>query len=462
LACIWPGVFFPPCRRSRLIVLAKGLVAISALCLASLLPAGGQSHKPGRPARHHPTAQAQPERTPVHVCVVVRGPGGKVITGLRRRNFQLFDDGRRQRITDFAENLVLPPPSSRTDRTTPRYIALYFDDIHMDFAGVVQATDGAYGYFSHHLGPWDRIGIFTASGQNTLDFTHDLAKLHQTLLAIRPHPPTLGGDAGCPKITDFEATLILYAHDSVAREVALEAALRCGQSGSFNSENLGRPSLSALHNAQRLVDAEAHRTLSTDEPRASKVIEGLNRLVSRVSKLPDPRSITFISPGFITAKFGHRLDQISERALSLNIIVNAIDMSSQISEPDFRVHGLSRSARRRVALSQAAYSMRVDGASMAAEILIDLPASTGGTFVPNTYSAESAFPKAIPLPSSYYVLTFYPRFLRPDGRFHRLRVALVRHAALYVQARDGYYAPGTINLEIRPVRRARSLLRGRH
>ncbi len=379
---------------------------------------------------------------PVRVCVVVKGRDGKVIAGLRRQNFRLFDDGRPQRITNFAENLVIPPPSSRATLTTPRYIALYFDDLHLDFAGVVRATDGAFGYFSKHLGPWDRVGIFTASGQNTLDFTHDLAKLHQTLLAIRPHPAS---DPGCPKLSDYEAYLLLYTRDPIVHEVALEEAQSCD-----GSERVGgRVPLTTLRRARQLVDTQAHRTLAADEPRASQVIEGLDQLVTRFSRLPDPRSIEFISPGFISAKFGHRIDEISERALKLNIIINSIDMSSQISEPTFNPAGLSSSARHRMALAKAKYGIQVDGASMAADVLMAFPGTTGGTFVPNTYGAESAFPMAVPLPSSYYVLTFYPAYLRHDGSYHLIHVNLVKHSALFLQARGGYFAPGNPELRRR-------------
>ncbi len=100
--------------------------------------------------------------------------------------------------------------------------------------------------------------------------------------------------------------------------------------------------------------------------------------------------------------------------------------------------------------------MVVDRASVAADALMDLAAGTGGNFVPNTYDPEYAFPMAVPLPRSHYVLTFYVSSYRANGSFHRLQVELLRHPGLMVQAQDSYFAPAEPRTPRPAVRRERA------
>src|ERR1022692_2103932 len=68
----------------------------------------------------------------------------------------------------------LPPPPP----VPQRFVALYFDDLHVDFGAVQQPRDAAWRYISTALRPEDRVAIFTSSNQVGIDFTDDRAKLH--------------------------------------------------------------------------------------------------------------------------------------------------------------------------------------------------------------------------------------------------------------------------------------------
>jgi VWFA-related protein len=444
-ACRKAGEFIPkvyrrlakaaPCRPVRWLAAAL-LCAGTVLGLPPLMPG-----HPGKPYIRRSLKQPPRADLAVHIPVVVRDRQGHSIGGLTRRDFRLLVDGQVQTISDFAENIVLPPPTAPNALAMPRYIALYFDDLHMDSSDIIRATDGADGYFAKHLGQWDRLGIFTASGQDTLAFTHNWAKIHQTLLAIHAHPPAVGAENGCPAMTDFEAYLIHDLHQPMAREVGIEGALQCAHQTDPGGAS-GRPSLAALRQAARRADAQARRVVATEEQRSAQFLNGLDRLIDQAATLPDPRRIVVVSPGFLIAAFAQRVDAMARRAAQLNITISTIDLSRQLSQPSFTTRGLSRAQAHQVALAAAKYRMTVERASVAADVLMELAGGTGGNFVPNTYDPEFAFPMAVPLPHSHYVLTFYVPPYRANGSFHRLQVELLRHPGLSVQAQDSYFAPG--------------------
>ncbi len=406
------------------------------------IPARAQAASLGHPIKTpaaYPLRRKRPPEVAIHIPVVVRDPDGHSVGGLRRQDFRLLVDGRFHVISDFAENIIPPAPTSPHAVTTLRYIALYFDDLHMNSTEIIRATDGADGYFAHRLGTWDRVGIFTASGENTLPFTHNLLALHNTLMTIHAHPLPKSIVNGCPPMNDFEGYLVVDIHQALAREVAIEQALQCLH---LETDPAHRAPVAVLRRAARQADVQARRVLAAEERRSAQFLDHLDSLIHTVAQLPDPRRIIVISPGFLTPAFGPQVDDLVRRATQLNITVSTIDIRPQLTQPSFDTAGFSAAQAQRVALAAARYRMKVGEASMATEVVMQLAAGTGGNFVPNTYDPEFAFPMAARLPRSLYILTFeIPRYLA-NGSYHRVRVELLRHAGFSVQAEDGCYVPG--------------------
>jgi VWFA-related protein len=429
--------------------------------LAFSLPIeGGQAPSknlaPAKTEAHEATAHRTPP-PPVQLCVVVRNVRGLAVADLRRDDFRLWDNNRLQKISDFAGNII--PESTHHVRTlgTDRYIAVYFDDLHYDFVQTIRVTDSAYSYFKTLLSFGNKIGVFTSSGEVTLDFTSDPGKLHQALLAIKPHISTKKQAEACPELTDFQAQMLLYGDDPLALKIALEDMNACSTpKGQVDPPTSSLP-VATLRAMKQKIDERARQVIAESEVRSKKSLVGLDNLMSRVSKLPDPRTIIVASPGFMGGSAARQIDLLGRRATRLHIIISALDTTGllrQLPSPA-PTHNAQLDAERE-GIVAAKNQMMADRASMAADVLQDISTMTAGNFVANKDDLESGFKATIPLPPAYYVLGYKPTDSRENGRFHNVRIQVVRHGQMGVQSPPGYYAPGTA-AEI-----ARSAVRDRH
>lgn len=428
----------------------------------SLPAAGGQ-----RARKHHAHAKAAAHKAasmahrtappPVALCVVVRNVRGLAVADLRSRDFRLWDNNRLQRISDFSANIV---PESDLHVRTPgsgRNIALYFDDLHFDFVQTIRVTDSAYSYFKSLLALGNKVGVFTASGDVTLDFTSNREKLHQALLAIKPHISTSKEANACPELTDFQAQMLLYGNDPLALKIALEDLNACSTPKGQADPPISSMPVATLRRMKQTIDARARQVIAESEVRSRKSLEGLDKLIDRVSQMPDPRTVIVASPGFMAGSQAREIDLLSRQATRLHIIISALDTTGfirQLPEPSPTQN--TKLDEERAAVVAAKNQMMADRASMAADVLQDLSTMTAGNFIANKDDLESGFEAAIPLPPAYYVLGYSPTDSRQNGSFHKVRIQVVRHGQMGVQAPPGYYAPGTA-AEI-----ARSSLRGRH
>lgn len=394
---------------------------------------------------------------PVQLCVVVRNERGKVVENLSRRDFRVWDNHRLQRITDFAADIVPAPVRNLKIPGTVRYTALYFDDLHYNFTATIRVTDSAYSYFKSTLGPRSKVGVFTASGEVTQGFTDNAKKLHAALLAIKPHIPPASQSKACPQLSDFQSYMLLYADDPLALRIALDDMNACNSHTGGNDPPASSLPTATLRRMTRTINTRARQVIAESTVRSAKTLEGLSQLITRVSSLPDPRAIIVASPGFLAGSQSRKVDLLARRATHLHIIVSTLDTTGLLQQLPTPAPTHNRKLdEERDAIVAAKNQMMADGASMDADVLLDLSTMTGGNFISNMDDLEAGFQAAVPLPPAYYVLGYYPTDFRENGRFHRVRVRVVRHGLMGVQAPSGYYAPGTA------AQIARSSVRDRH
>jgi VWFA-related protein len=399
--------------------------------------------------------KVQVQRNMVLVRAIVRDSNGRPVPRLRKEDFRLFDNGKPQQIDQFAvessggtsaivrqapekepegEAASEPAPANFTARN---FQAFYFDDVQMKFEDIARARDAADRYLAATLTPVDRAAIFTSSGQGNLDFTDDRAKLHDTLFNLRPRPIIMTDSHSCPDIGDYQAYLIVDVRDPFAISIATDEYYQCHCQNAPSSDPSCQP-----QGEVGIVEGDAMQVQNQWETQSVAVLRGLEQVIRRTALLPGQRSVIFLSPGFLQYNMEAQIEEIADRALRSNVVVNTLDPRGLYAI----IPGGDASQEpvvfpRNAALLGDKQRIIMDGFSKAEEVLYNLSADTGGQFFHNSNDLDRGFRQVGTLADVYYVLAFSPRNLKYDGRFHKLKVSLVNPAGFTLQARHGYFAP---------------------
>lgn len=398
----------------------------------------------------------------VPVRVVVRDAAGHAVANLRKEDFQLFEDGKPQIISNFAvetlaqlqQHVVQPTspapagaaPSTSAFLPPSRFVALLFDDAHLNLQDLMQARLAAMRYLNASVAPTDRVAVFTTSGQTQMDFSDDRAKLRDTLAQLLPHEVTAGrpSNAGdCPPMDFYEADAIQNQHDAQFTAVAVSDALVCQATPGdalAQAANGGQPTAAEITRAQSTVDAVAVRIEEEGEQQNEYAFRRLREVIQRMSSLPGQRNIVFISPGFIYPNMDQEFSELVDRAIRWSVFVNTLDARG-LYTPDFGTD-ISQSYNDPNPVNAGFKgSMHLAGEERRVHLLLNLARDTGGYSFHGRNDLDEGLSQVASAPDTYYYLAFSPQNLKYDGRLHSLKVTLVSKERYTIQARQGYYAP---------------------
>ncbi|HXK02917.1 MAG TPA: VWA domain-containing protein [Verrucomicrobiae bacterium] len=378
----------------------------------------------------------------VQVPVVVRDRQGKAIGTLKKEDFLLFDKGKPQYIARFsvekasgrplgAKEIVDKDksPDAPPSDTPDRFIAYLFDDVHSQFGELAQTRDAVQRQIDTGLRTTDRAAIYTTSGQTQQDFTDSRDDLHRALAALRPRPVTGQGLNRCPIMTYYIADQMENKRDpTVIQAVTLDT---------LNCNNM---TPDQMQQAQQLASAAARNELGLGDHETRLAMGVIRDLIRRMAAMPGQRTVILISSGFLTLpEHATEKSEIMDRAIKANVLLNALDArglytyTSDITRPGTN------------AVTQTMLSrMDRENASANADVMAELAAGTGATFVQNSNDFDGGLRRLATAPEYYYLLAFSPQNLRMDGSFHSLKVTLAKTVAIKdaaLSARKGYYAP---------------------
>jgi len=163
-------------------------------------------------------------------------------------------------------------------------------------------------------------------------------------------------------------------------------------------------------------------------------LQGIEVAVRRLAAMPGQRTLVLVSPGFLTLTQGDKVDALINRALHEGVMISALDARGLYAR---NPHGM---IAERPDLSTRKTVLFNMGVVASEDVMANLSAGTGGVFFHNSNDFDDGFRQVAAPPEVFYVLTFSPRNIKLDGKFHTLKVTLAPHEPYTLQARRGYFA----------------------
>ena len=375
----------------------------------------------------------------VRVPVVVRDKQGHAVGGFHKEDFQLADRGKPAYISQFAlEGGAVPKPAAKSAQlempaavtgeapklvAPTRFVAYVFDDLHMNPGDLMGVRAAAMKHIEHGIPPQERIALLALSGRVAIAFTDDLWKFREALMQVAPVPPSFQGVP--PARLYMAEQFVMHNRDDILQvQTAITASCLELPMGS-TTEQIAAATLTQ-------VGQDGLR-------RANDAFRVLNNLVGLLASMPGDRVMVLISPGmYVPDESEKRLNEVIDRATRAGVVVNALDARG-VSTVDVS-GGVPGCNKVQVNVTRELAKFDREEALLQGTVLETLASSTGGTrAAQNDFQAE--FDRLANPPEYIYYLGFYPKDLKPDGKFHEIKVTLAAAKGLTVTARNGYWAP---------------------
>ncbi len=138
-------------------------------------PPSGQQQQQKQSQAPAPQSQISVESNLVNIDAVVTDQDGNILTGLKKENFRVLDDGQPQQITNFAPT------------EAPITIVILMEFSHRFYGGVFSyyAKYWAYDFLNHlNQKDWVAFKIFDLKTRLVDDFTQDKQKVGQDIASL--------------------------------------------------------------------------------------------------------------------------------------------------------------------------------------------------------------------------------------------------------------------------------------
>jgi VWFA-related protein len=354
----------------------------------------------------------------VLVNVVVRDKKGNLVRGLKKEDFTVTEDGKRQEISTFdfenvdelatagpaeatitgaaSTNGLLHSSNAQLDARDRRLILLFFDFSGMDPEQIERGVDSAKKFVSEKMMPADLIALVSLSTNMRvdLDFTADKSKV-LSILSAYTSTQGQGFDAGA--------------------EGSAEGAPETG--GSFTPDDTD------------------YNTFTAD-----RKLLALQAIMQALGKINQKKSIIYFSNGITQSGVDNQsaLRATTASAVKANVSIYPLDVRGLQAFPpggeaqNASLHGQS-------AYNGNAVFNDLNGNAASQETLSTLADDTGGKAFFDSNDFSGVFSQVQKDTSAYYVLGFTSSNPLKDGHFRHLKVQLNRQD-VKLEYRSGYYA----------------------
>lgn len=417
-------------------------IRILLFFLSLQLSVGGLAQQPSPTATPSPPTQERPQHPEsddvvrittnlVQVDAVVTDKEGKLVTDLKPEEVEIYEDGRKQKITHFSFNATTSeqpekdskpvaadknappvPPSRLRPEDVRRTIAVVVDDLGLSFESTHFVRDALKRFVDRQMQPGDLVAIIrTSGGMGALQqFTSDKRQLYAAIDRVKWYASGRGGISAFAPIT---------------------------------------PPTPGEHGADIDAAAEEFNQFREDVYSVG-TLGAVNYVVRGLRDLPGRKSILLISDGFRifsqddqTRNFRtlQKLQRLIDEAGRASVVIYTINATGlqtlmptaadDLSGRDFQQMQDAMTSRRNVAFETQ-------------EGLDYLAYETGGIPIKNTNDLSGGIRRVLADQKGYYLIGYRPDQSTFDARtgrrqFHHLTVKVKRTGKFNVRMRHGFY-----------------------
>jgi VWFA-related protein len=366
----------------------------------------------------------------VVINVTVKDKTGRPVTGLKKEDFQLIEDGVPQNITVFdrqelsteplaplsftqrpqtlEERAAAPPPGAAVNTQVPRdpkrfqdrrLIGLFFDMTSMQPLEQARAQEAAIKWVETQMTAADLASVMTFGSKfrMVLEFTDDRDLLIKTLRGL-----TLGDSS------DLQG-------------MAATAADEGDDSGSF------------------VADDTEFNIFNTD-----RKLTALEDAARKLSIYPEKKALIYFSSG--VGKTGienqSQLKATVNAAVRSNVSFYPIDARGLVAEAPGGNASVA-SPRGTGILTGTSQNSRRASFNDSQETISTLAADTGGKALLDSNDLTLGIRQAQEDIRSYYIIGYYSSNTATDGKYRRVQIKLASNSQAKLDYRKGYYASKT-------------------
>ncbi len=406
-------------------------------------------------AAQQPIASARAEV--VRVDAVVTDASGAPARELTREDFELFEDGKPQRITNFVPPARLQPAEPAPGAATAaaqegrpgRRLVIVVDDLHLARASAEHAKEALRRLPAEWAGPEDEIALVTTSAPpDSVQLLPDRAALGQAIARLTSRQDEVA-DGQSAQLTPAQAELILRG-DRTALQLATRLMMDEPGGTLVGSTSLrgatgasSEPSQAGIEPEEKAAAREVQRQARIallEGLRASEVtLRTLEGVLRGLAPLPGPKLCLLVSDGFLVGsgtseELTRPLRLVTDAATRAGVTLYTLQARGLLpAGADATVQGppAPPGLRERVArLTEQEFR----------EVLQALADETGGFTVRGSDQLADGLRRMLEDPAASYLLAYEPAESKRDGRFRKISVRLTRHPDLVVRARKGYFA----------------------
>lgn len=360
------------------------------------------------------------------VQVYVTDKRGNPVLDLTKDDFLVFDEGRKQALTEFERHALTPPaekekaPTEVVETPAPparellsRKFFLFFDFAFNNAIGIEKARKAAFHFIDSKLRPQDEVGLLSYSAMKNL-------KLHEYLTTDHQKVRDVAGKFRMEQIAgraeDFEAEYWRAVAKVNPTDASKPGAVTGDAFDSQEEERLRREreetGNQTFHFAQKMID-----------------------LAKALRYIPGHKIIVFFSSGVpystiygVQVAYGH--PDISDWG-NPGLRFRYDDMLKELSAANCSIYPLDTQELRG--------TIDRDTSTRGSYTLQKMAAATGGKYFGNINFYEQHIEKIQDLTGCYYVLGYYVDD-NWDGAFHTIKVEVSRPGCK-VHAQKGYFNP---------------------